>query len=312
MGRTRVWLGVGAILAVQTGCPEQEGFGEGDDDTGPGDDDVVGDDDEGDDDTGSQDDDDSTDDDDSAAQGTTEGLVTLIYYEHPGHDWSLQRHISLGATFWTVREYPWDGVEFAEPVGPDSCALTEFTAADLAGATAGDWDLLDAGTLTLEAPVGDYPMEPEFMEEYRLCYGVELDVEQPGLLDAVYGLEASGAEFPAFSMSGEVPAAVDLISPPLLEHFPVEGALTVSWDGPDGDELWLELSDGDWQTDPNVQLVCRVHNDGEFVVPAETVELFPAGDVFLSLYRNVVTVGDADGLPVDFLTASGVVAIGQR
>jgi len=55
-----------------------------------------------------------------------------------------------------------------------------------------------------------------------------------------------------------------------------------------------------------------VDNDGAFTIPADTTDLFPAGELYLSLYRNVVEVGDADGYPVDFLTASGVVANGYR
>ena len=257
---------------------------------------------EGDDDDAGPDDD---DDDDGEDLGPG-GYFGVWYWEQPptegDDDYMAVAGFNASFTDTIVASIPGEGgIDWADP-HEDDCAVTTWDAedAEVTGGVPGEYEEMDAGTLTFTSP--DWSVELEAWDHVGPSqYYFELNPDYEVHFDQFYEVSASGADFPAFQSTAEllVPAALHLTSPLPSETFELtDDDFVVTWDGGSLDEIWIEFHASEDFEEDNVQINCRANNDGMFVIPADLVAQLPADELLvlaLQQPRNTnLVVGDIE------------------
>lgn len=259
------------------------------------------------------------DDDDVEALGPR-GRFGAWYWEQPDPGGAgYQTTAGFNGTFTRVirASVPGEGgIEWASP-GQDDCAVTTWDAedAETTGGVPGEYEEMDAGTITLSSPTWSVDLEP-WDHGGNSQYYFELNPDHEVFFEEYYVVEASGEDFPAFESASDllVPAALHMTQPPTAGYFEMaDGDFEVRWDGGSLETIWIELHASEEHEFDNVQVNCNADDDGSFVIPADTVALLPRGErLVLALQQPRNTSFEVDGYLVDVGSGASAQAAGER
>jgi hypothetical protein len=225
--------------------------------------------------------------------GPWAGLVSLHAstwdYGRPQLTWDFEAYVLLGT--------PGDDrttlvqVAVHDPLdGLDDCGLTEEMEGiqNIEPEEPHRW--LRAGDVYLELPSGTvWPMYELGRGEYSAdltYYGIQADYGE------TYTFSATGAAFPAFEVSVDLPKKLVLTEPE--PGTPLEGAVPLEWTGSSDGVLEVEIrfhaSSG--SLSGTFTLTCSLEDDGAYTIPSELVERLPsdADTVAVSWQLNRVTI----------------------
>ena len=272
------WLaGLALVLGFGGGCPDGD-----DDDSGPADDDdVQADDDDvtaGDDDDATSGDDDEADDDvadDDDTGGSTPvdpppfqdlGGYLAVLYTHMVLPIMDQELTDAGGRFYTYAMGTDPGsfetmeIDTCEYRGPgDNSTFGDLT---FTGRTAGNVNLVLDGTNIALLPGTGEDGEPIYQNG-------GLVVGSTFRFDAWYGIEATGADVPAFSLPSAIhtPPDAQPVSPPLLDGWTYTGGdWPFTWSGTSDGEIRLNLMYNEGLAGAH-EILCRLLDDGEHTIP---------------------------------------------
>ncbi len=258
--------------------------------TEPGDDDDAADDDTADDDIADDDiaddddaDDDATDDDDDTSEAPAVeelGGYLSVLYTHLMLTGMDQEMADAGGRFHTYLSGSDEG-SFAH-MEMDSCAYhgpddpSTFGDLQFVGRTAGDVKLVLGGD--------DVPLSPSTGEDGQPIYqNGGLTVGGTFQFDGSYGIEATGADVPAFSIDEaiHVPPNAQPMTPALSDGW--------YWTGGDWPITWSGTTDGELRLTlmllegfDSHEVLCRLQDDGAFSIPADMLGNLPNSGIVSS------------------------------
>ncbi len=269
------WLLLSAAL-LWAGCPQpgdDDSAGDGQSDDDATDDDDTGDDDIGDDDTGDDDsgDDDATGDDDAVDPPPFEDLggYLAVLYTHMILPIAEQELADAGGRFYTYAAGTDPGT--FETMEIDTCAYhgpadsSTFGDLSFTGRTAGSVNLLlDGDSITLFPGTSEEDGAPIY-QNGGMTVGGNFQ------FDAWYGIDATGAEVPAFHIDDAIhtPPDAQPMTPPLADGWLYSGGdWPVTWTGSSDGEVRITLMINEGFIGAH-EVLCRLVDDGEYTIPAD-------------------------------------------
>ncbi len=283
--RNWVWIVGLSITLGGAGCPGGDGDDASDDDDVTADDDdaTAGDDDDAtagdDDDTTEGDDDDTTagDDDDTSGVDPVDpppfedlGGYLAVLYTHMVLPIMDQEMADAGGRFYTYSMGTDPGtfetmeIDTCEYRGPgDNSTFGDLT---FSGRTAGNVTLSLGGTSIPLLPGTGEDGEPNYQNG-------GLVVGTTHQFNAWYGIEATGADVPAFSIPAAIhtPPDAQPVTPPLLDGWTYTGGdWPFTWSGTSDGEIRLNLMYNEGLTGAH-EILCRLLDDGEHTIPEDVL-----------------------------------------
>jgi hypothetical protein len=220
---------------------------------------------------------------------------------------------SLSASFYDLVSEPVGTLEYAWPTAVEQCEITLYDYDDLTGGTAGVYDYLSAGELTVEGGNHTFPLSFTNLGGGYWGYQTTLAPGSEMQFGQSYDVTAGGDEFPGFIAPGalSVPAPLQLISPSIAGSFHVSGDLPVTWSGGDPGTLFVYVSLSSVSME-YAYIACEVANDGSFTVPAALLNQAPDGSGTVTLSQSNWTYVETGGRTVGIYGMLSLTAMGSK